>query len=87
MVLFDTTGTLYLSSPRLGFMIVLNLDLFVYRGDTLTNQRVIMIRIDQLSKSFEPQHIDGEIGTLKHALIKPSPSLFIADTSNTVHLL
>ena len=46
-------NTLYLLSPHLCFFIVLNRDLFVYRDDSLTSQRVIM-RTEQPNKCFVP---------------------------------
>ena len=45
--------TLYLLSPRLCFFVVLNRDLFVYRDDSLSSQRVIM-RTEQPTKCFVP---------------------------------
>ena len=56
-------NTLYLSSPRLCFFIVLKRDLFVYRvNDSLVIQRVIM-QTKQLTKCFVPLQ-KGERGGL-----------------------
>ena len=58
-------NTLYLLSPCLCFFIVLKRDLFVYRDDSLTSERVIM-RTEQPTKCFIPlQKTEGEVVHLK----------------------
>ena len=57
-------STLNLFSPRLCFFIVINLDLFVDREDSLTSKRIVM-RTKQPTNVYTTSDTEGEVGPVK----------------------